>query len=124
MRRNKMYQIHVRNKITKNNYIILECITREKKGKKKRLCFVLKCFIYGFESTSGQCEYFLKERSRSTVKLFRTFLPESHRITYVQGYINISRVVHGVKFELWWTRVFLIDVIFKSIFSTSKNSIS
>lgn len=35
MRRNKMYQIHVRNKITKNNYIILECITREKKEKKK-----------------------------------------------------------------------------------------
>lgn len=34
-----MYQIHVRNKITKNNYIILECVTRS--GKKK---IVLKMF--------------------------------------------------------------------------------
>lgn len=52
--------------------------------KKKVIRLNILC-IHGFQSTSGQCEYSLKERSRSTVKLFRTFLSESHRITSYRG---------------------------------------
>lgn len=67
-KRNKIYQIHV--------------IQIRKKKKVIRLNILC---IHGFQSTSGQCEYSLKERSRSTVKLFRTFLSESHRTTSYRG---------------------------------------
>lgn len=58
--------------------------TLSKLGKKKVIRLNILC-IHGFQSTSGQCEYSLKERSRSTVKLFRTFLSESHRTTSYRG---------------------------------------